>query len=453
MIDALRQAAGADAVAPPYADRWRVHGASPQALVSPATPEDVAAVLALCSVQGWRVEPAGAGTWFDHGRATEQPAHIILSTHRLASRIEAEPADLVVGADAGVPLDTLQRRLAGDNQELPLDPPHAPDATIGATIALAAAGPLRASAGTPRDHVLGVTVATGDGRLLRFGGRVVKNVAGYDVVRLLTGSRGTLGIITGLWLRLRAMPAADHSLLVSGPRERLLQLIAGLGDVMPAAAELLAPATARTLVNALGLAPARPGTSAGATTGTTGSGAGAARSAAPDWALALRLRGGVEELMAVRTKLTGLVAGLGLTESPGTLWHTLGGMEAAAAPVLRVAGVPAALASTLALCTDFISRSDNDLEWHLAAHATAGIVRMWPAGRTGGRLPDMAEALIELREAAETAGGTMILEAAPPSLQARVPVRGAVDEVTRRLESELKRVLDPEGILAPGRWA
>src|SRR5690606_34511512 len=89
-------------------------------------------------------------------------------------------------------------------------------ATIAATIALAAAGPLRASAGTPRDHVLGIEAVSGDGRLLRFGGRVVKNVAGYDAVRLLTGSRGTLGVITSVWLRVRARPVAERSFALSG---------------------------------------------------------------------------------------------------------------------------------------------------------------------------------------------------------------------------------------------
>src|SRR5690606_26707295 len=198
MLDALRRAAGHDAVEAPAPGAWSVHGAAPQAVVSPPDADGVAAVLELCSAEGWTVEPAGAGTWLDHGRAPARSADIVLSTRRLRGRIDSEPADLVVGTDAGVPLERLQQRLASDGQELALDPPYAGDATIGATIATAAAGPLRAGYGTARDHVLGLEVVTGDGRRIHFGGRVVKNVAGYDGVRLLTGSRGTLGIITGL---------------------------------------------------------------------------------------------------------------------------------------------------------------------------------------------------------------------------------------------------------------
>ncbi|MGH7445462.1 MAG: FAD-binding oxidoreductase, partial [Longimicrobiales bacterium] len=407
MIDALRRAAGADAVAVPDADRWRVHGSAPQAVVSPANAEAVAAVLTLCSAEGWRVEPAGAGTWLDHGRTPAQPAPIVLSTRRLARRIDTEPADLVAGVDAGVTLDALQHRLAADRQELPLDPPRSPDATLGAVIALASAGPLRASAGTPRDHVLGISMVTGDGRLLEFGGRVVKNVAGYDIVRLLTGSRGTLGVITSLWLRLRARPAADHSFVIVGERDRLLQMIAELGDLGPAAAELLAPSTVRVVARRTGAVPS------------------------DGWALAVRLRGGREELAAARGKLAGLVTGLALTDATQDLWTALATGEAAAAPVIRVAGLPATLAATVARCTDFISASGNSLDaWHLAAHACDGVVRLWPAVRAQSRLTEIAGPLLDLRQTTAAAGGTVLLEAARPALQELVPVRGAVDGVT-----------------------
>ncbi len=420
MIDALRRAAGSGAVEAPAPAGWTVHARAAHALVSPDSADAVAAVLALCSSEGWSVEPAGAGTWLDHGRAPETAADVILSTRRLGTRIASEPADLVADVDPGVPLDALRDRLRTDRQELALDPPHAAGSTLGATISLAAAGPLRASAATPRDHVLGLVVATGDGRLIRFGGRVVKNVAGYDVVRLLTGSRGTLGVITGLWLRLRALPAGDRSWVVTGDASQLVQLVAGLATVQPAAAELLAPRTAARL----GLPPA--------------------------WALVLRLRGGPEELADALRRLRGLVAGLALDEVDTAFWQALDRAETAARPVIRVAGLPARLGPTLAHCEAFISASGNEIgEWQLAAHATDGIVRLWPGQDPGDTV---AEALIDLRAAAEADGGSVLLEGAGPALQARVPIRGAVDEVTRRLERELKRVMDPAGILAPGRW-
>ncbi len=432
ILDALRRAAGADAVAVPRPGEWSVHGAAARALVSPADADAVAAVLALCTAVGWTVEPAGAGTWLDHGRAPVRAADVILCTRRLATRVQSEAADLVVGADAGVAFDTLQHRLAGDGQELALDPPHHETATIGATVALGAAGPLRAAAGTPRDHVLGVEVVTGDGRRLRFGGRVVKNVAGYDGVRLLTGSRGTLGVITGLWLRVRARPAVDRSFAIAGELPALLQVVAGLNDVHPAAAELLGPATAA----ALGLPRA--------------------------WTLVLRLRGSRAAIDAAARTIGGLCAGLGHGEVAVAVMAGLGRLEAAARPLARLAGLSSDLAPALDRAIHFISASNSTLDdWHIAAHARSGAVRLWPvaagpaaaAGAASGPgAQRLAAALGALRSETERVGGTMLLECASPSLQSIVPAVAAADEVTRRLESGLKRVFDPAGILAPGRW-
>lgn len=427
MLDALRRAAGADAVETPAPGSWSVHGATPRAIVSPSDAAAIAAVLALCTAEGWTVEPAGAGTWLDHGRAPAGPADLILSTRRLHSRLRSEPADLVVATDAGVRFDALQQRLAADGQELTLDPPHHADATIGAAVALAAAGPLRASGGTPRDHVLGVDVVTGDGRTLRFGGRVVKNVAGYDGCRLLTGSRGTLGVITGLWLRVRARPAADRSFTLAGELSALLQFIAGLDDIRPAATELLGPATAA----ALGL-PRR-------------------------WTVALRLRGGRAELDGSADRISGLAAGLEVTEVATAVWDGLARLETAARPLVRLTGLKSELPTATDRVLRFISASDTTLDgWHIAAHAAGGIVRLWPAaGAASGAEPAtdvLGRSLVDLRQEAEAAGGTMVLECASASLQTVVPARSAGDAITQRLEAGLKRVLDPAGILAPGRW-
>jgi glycolate oxidase FAD binding subunit len=186
-----------------------VPGSAPLGVVAPESAEALAAVLRECSAADWPVLPAGAGTWL-HAAARwlvtdETRPPLIVTTARLASVIEHEPADLVVGVQAGMALEDLHRHLATAGQWLPLDPPADARATVGAVIALGGNGPLRAGYGLPRDMVLGLEVATGDGRLLRFGGRVVKNVAGYDGVRLVTGSGGGLGIITAVYLRVRGM--------------------------------------------------------------------------------------------------------------------------------------------------------------------------------------------------------------------------------------------------------
>lgn len=419
MLDALRRAAGADAAASPEAGAWSVHGATPRAIVSPKDADGVAAVLALCSAEGWSVEPAGAGTWLDHGRAPARPADIILSTRRMDTRIESEPADLVVGADAGVRIDALQERLAANGQELTLDPPHHPDATVGAMIALASAGPLRASAGTPRDHVLGIEAVSGDGRRLRFGGRVVKNVAGYDAVRLLTGSRGTLGVITSVWLRVRARPVAERSLAVAGDLDALLEALAGPDYANTAAKELLGPATAA----ALGLAR--------------------------QWTLAVRLRGGRAEVGDAVARIAGTTTGLEVIDLAMPAWAGLARLETAAWPMVRVAGLASDLDATLDRCGHCISASGNTLDdWHIAAHAAGGIVRMWPLAPGN----DLGPAVAALRRETEAAGGTVLLERASPELQAAVPARSLDDAVKQNLAAGLRRVFDPAGILAPGRW-
>ena len=416
LVEELRRTAGADAVAAAGDPRWHVHGLAPRAVVMPETPGAAAELLARASSEGWRVELAGAGTWLDHGSAPADAPDIVLSTVRMNARIETEPADLVVGVDAGVALGTLRDRLAADAQELPLDPPAAPAATLGGVISLASAGPLRGASGTPRDHVLGLTMVTGDGRVLSFGGRVVKNVAGFDIVRLITGSRGTLGLIASAWLRLRALPAADRTLALAGARDELLEVIAGLGNTAPAAAELLAPATAAKVTGAA------------------------------DWTLLLRLRGGRAEVADAAARIGGLIGGTQLTDLDDDVWPRLAALEAAAAPVFRARRLRAELAATLALCEQFIARSGNDLQdWHVSAHALDGIVRVWPARPMEAY--GLAAAGAELRAELESADGSLLVESAPAALRDLLPARGAPDPVTARLEAELKRVFDPAGIL------
>lgn len=420
--DEVRRIAGDAAISPNDGARWRVHGLEPRIVAAPDSADGAAALLSRASAEGWNVELAGAGTWLDHGPAPGAPPDLLISSARMAGRIEAEPADLVVGVDAGVPFAALGERLAADSQELPLDPPALAGATTGALVSLGAAGPLRAGLGTPRDYMLGLAVVTGDGRCLSFGGRVVKNVAGYDLVRLLTGSRGTLGLITSVWLRLRARPAADRTLACAGDLDELLEVIAGLSDTGVAAAELVAPATAR------------------AVTGTNG------------WTLLLRVRGGPAEVEDAAGRIAGLVTGPQLTGLDDEVLMRLAALEAAAAPLFRASRLRADLPATLAAVSEFITRSGNELDdWHVAAHALDGIVRLWPVGTGEAAVERLGQQAAALRAELEAADGSLLIEAAPAALQRLVPVRGAPDPVVARLEAELKRTFDPAGILGRSR--
>ena len=208
----------------------------------PDSPDALSLVCRLAHDEGWKIRVEGNGTWL----ATDAPAELAVSTRGLDHVLSVSPADLVATVQAGAPLEGLRRRLADEGMWLALDPPGRPERSLGSIIATATAGPLRQGFGPVRDHVLGCTVATGDGRLVKAGGRVVKNVAGYDLTKLQVGGFGGFGIIAEVHLRLRALPRADVTVISRGPRDTLTSAARDLlaAQVLPGTLELLSPALA-----------------------------------------------------------------------------------------------------------------------------------------------------------------------------------------------------------------
>lgn len=187
----------------------------------PASSDQVQAVIRVAVEEGWRVRPAGAGVgldlWPGGGRADPIPPppaepHLLLSTGAMQGVLSYEPADLTLEVGAGTTLAALDRRLAEHDQWLPLDPPGGDRVTVGGVVAAGVAGPLHTAFGRPRDLVLGLAMIDGRGRELALGGRVVKNVAGFDLVRLTCGSRGALGMIHRVFFRLFPRPPEDRTL-------------------------------------------------------------------------------------------------------------------------------------------------------------------------------------------------------------------------------------------------
>ena len=209
---------------------------------TPDSPDALSLVCRLAHEEGWKIRVEGRATWL----APDAPADLVVSTRGMEEVVSVSPADLVATVQAGTPLETLRRRLADSGMWLALDPPGRPERSIGSVVATATAGPLRQGFGPVRDHVLGCTVATGDGRLVNAGGKVVKNVAGYDLTKLQVGGFGGFGIIAEVHLRLRALPRADVTLLARGPRDALTSggrdVVAA--NLLPAALELMSPALA-----------------------------------------------------------------------------------------------------------------------------------------------------------------------------------------------------------------
>lgn len=178
-------------------------------VVAPRSVEELADVVRGAE-DGLRI--CGAGTWLDAGHAVRAAHELHIDAFRGVRAYV--PGDLTISVGAATTLRELHAATAANEQWCPLLPWGSDDSTVGATIATATTGPFASTLGRPRDLVLGLEFVDGRGRIVRAGGRVVKNVAGFDLTRLMTGAWGTLGIITELHLRLRARPAVDETWLL-----------------------------------------------------------------------------------------------------------------------------------------------------------------------------------------------------------------------------------------------
>ena len=215
-----RAATAADAVA----------GAQPKLVIEPGTERELAEVLRLSNDAGLAVIPRGGGTKLGWGNSPTR-ADLILSTARLNEIIEYTWADLTVTVEAGCTIQKLQETLAQHGQRLALDPLWPEKATVGGVLSANDSGALRLRFGALRDLIIGVTIALPDGTLASSGGKVVKNVAGYDLPKLVTGALGTLGVITRAVFRLHPLPLNSHSFSIStGNAEEMQKFVLAVQD-------------------------------------------------------------------------------------------------------------------------------------------------------------------------------------------------------------------------------
>lgn len=185
--------------------RYAIAGMAPRHAVRPASREEVAEVLRAAAADGLTVLPWGGGVALEHELAP--PAHdIALDLAGLDRVIEYDPADFTFTAECGVTIGTLRATLAARAQELPLEAAHADRATLGGVLAANASGPRRLRFGAPRDRILGARFVLGDGTPVRTGGKVVKNVAGFGIHRMLCGSQGALAVLIEASLKLAPAP-------------------------------------------------------------------------------------------------------------------------------------------------------------------------------------------------------------------------------------------------------
>jgi glycolate oxidase FAD binding subunit len=431
LLDKLRSLVGAAHVVSgvdlsPYV----VDGRTPEAAITPGSVEEARAVVEIAADAGVPVIPWGGGTAMSVGNPPAAPA-IILGLRRLDRLLEHEPGDLTATMQAGMTMASLQAALGRHGQWLSLETPEPERATMGGVIASDASGPHRHLYGTARDLVIGMTVVTGEGALVRGGGKVVKNVAGYDLPKLFIGSYGTLGVIVEVTVKLRPLPEDER--FVAVPFERLDQVGAAVralmaSDLIPSSVDVLDAAAAR----ARGLASAVP-------------------------TLVVGFDGLREQLDWQCLELARLIAPLG--GGPGTplargawLAMTTGGPGAFGTPaaIMRLVVLPARVTDVMAAGAEAARPLGLTSAW--TAHAGVGVATAALFSERQGDVEPIAATLEAWRASAQAAGGHATLEWAPLAVKARVPVwdePGAAGRVMRRLKAQL----DPKHVLNPGRFA
>jgi glycolate oxidase FAD binding subunit len=219
-----------------------IDGHQPSLVCAPDAAEQIGAALRLCAEAGATVAPYGGGTAIFIGNAA-LPVDVALDLNRLNQVAEHDHANLTATVEAGITLSRLQELLAQQKQFAPFDPPHSERATVGGIVATNLNGPRRSYYGSVRDLIIGMKVVLASGEPIKAGGKVVKNVAGYDMCKLFVGSLGTLGIITQVTLRASPIPETVATLIASGSRATVIDLAHTIGHspLLPVAVVILNP--------------------------------------------------------------------------------------------------------------------------------------------------------------------------------------------------------------------
>jgi glycolate oxidase FAD binding subunit len=388
----------------------RARGTRAAGVSTDAPPLDAVAVAATirdARAARTSLRIVGGGTWLDAGRPVH--ADSTLSVSSLRGVTQYEPGDFTLTVRAGTPLGEIADIADREGQWLTLQPHGASEGTIGATIATSSWGPLASAYGTPRDHLLGCEVVTGAGEIVRAGGRVVKNVAGFDLARLMTGAWGTLGVITEVTVRLRARPEVNRTVAIAldgtdeGTCEDAVRWLRTT-PYRPMAAELCSA----TMSDRIGL-ERRP-------------------------LFLVRLGGNEAFVRSAGNE----VAELGTTtDVESTVWDRLRESEPQGAVVVRLATLPSELGALWGRIARVVSSRGG------ACHATIarGVARcILPAARSSEEAESLRSMMKELQ-----APGSRVAERLPHQLWDEMP-----SEVGDSLSQGVRRTFDPDHVLNPG---
>jgi glycolate oxidase FAD binding subunit len=393
------------------ADADVVCGALPQLVAEPKNEKQLAAALSIASEAGIAVVPRGGGTKLDWGNPPKK-ADLVLSTVRLNRIVEHVWADLTVTVEAGCTLKTLQKKLALHGQRLALDALWPERSTIGGILSANDSGALRMRFGALRDLIIGVTIALPDGTLASSGGKVVKNVAGYDLPKLVTGAFGTLGVITRAVFRLHPLPRAAKTFSFTAENYSTLQQhILAIQDSQLAHTSL-------QIRSASGESPAAD-------------------------ILFEATEAGLAAQAAQLQKLLGSARVTQISEKAWNARQELWKSPTSKTLLAKISLLPTNIAKTLDSLNS-IGDSRN-ITWRIVLQATGiGMLRMEAA-------PSQLSAAIEhLRGELQSRGGSLVALHRAAELSSIDAWGDAGDTVP--LMRAVKHQLDPENILNPGRF-
>lgn len=411
LVERLAARAGPGAAARAGADEDAVDGARPRLRAAPASGEALAAALAWASAEGLSVRVSGGGTKQDWG-TPGAAADLLLSTAALSTVVEHRHGDLTATVEAGATLAAVNAALGAHGQRLPWDPPWPERATVGGVVATNDSGPRRHGHGAPRDSIIGVTMARMDGRVAKAGGIVVKNVAGYDLARLLTGSFGCLGVVLTATFKLTPAPPASRTVEIAvDSLEAAAPIAADLaGSPLTPAALELASAPARLLVRfeSVEASVVQQAEAARAIAGGRGSAA---------------VLGGEDERAA---------------------WSRHAAHWAPGGTLVKLSTVPAELFPTLVWLRD--RAAADGLDAAAAGRAGLGVVDV----RLDGPAAAQARLVRALRDRLSPGRGSAVVRRGAPGLRREVDAWGPIGD-GMRVMTAIKRQFDPAGLLNPGR--
>lgn len=411
---------------------YAVDGILPRLVAIPTTVEEATQVVKLTREHHLTLLPRGGGSRMNLGGLAKH-IDVMLVTTQLTHLLEHEAPDLTCHVETGITLAQLQAQLATKGQRLSLDPPDAEQATLGGILATNASGPKRLRYGTARDLVIGLRVIQATGELSRSGGRVVKNVAGYDLNKLYIGSQGTLGVIVEANFKLHPLPAAERTLLLTytNASDAMQTVIAITGSQLnPSALELIDAGAANDLSDFFGFHLPTNG-----------------------YTVAVNFEGSpatierqIDETRLLARKHHALLGDDLEEEAQERFWnvireHTQGSLTC------KVAILASEIVSYLQTLEDVCRR--HRLEAATIAHAGNGI--LYIELRPGDALQRLVAAITELRGAAVKARGSLVVERCPVDLKRRISIWGEPGRDFQMMQ-RLKQQFDPEGIFVQGRF-